>query len=346
MSGSGLGPLAAEAPVAVGGPWFEDLRRGEVFDDAPAMTLTPGHAALHQAIAGDRLRLALDASLCGAVTGRDTQLAHPNLVCDVAIGQSTGPSQRVRGNLFYRGLVLARPVFIGETLRTRTEVVGLKQNRRRSGAPATGLAALRIRTVNQDDEPVLDFWRCPMIPLRDAEAETGHADDFEDIPETLDASAIERAVPEWRLAPLREAAPGPHHADLVPGTRFAMEGGETVTGAPELARLTLNLAMAHTDATSSSHGRRLVYGGHTISVAAAHATRAIPALATILAWEGCDHLGPVFEGDVLRTELVVEHATPLDGGGGLAGLRALVSAVREGGDPEEVLDWRFVGLVA
>ena len=72
-------------------------------------------------------------------------LAHPNLVCDVAIGQSTGPTQRVRGNLFYRGLVLERPVFLGETLRTRTEVVALKQNRRRDGRLGGGLVALRIR---------------------------------------------------------------------------------------------------------------------------------------------------------------------------------------------------------
>jgi acyl dehydratase len=342
---SAPGP-ATEAPVRVGGPWFEELERGQVFEDAPAMTLTAGHAALHQAVAGDRLRLALDAPLSRAVTGRDAPLVHPNLVCDVAIGQSTGPSQRVRGNLFYRGLVLARPVFVGETLRTRTEVVGLRQNRRRAGSSATGLVVLRIRTVNQDREPVLDFWRCPMIPLRDPDAETGHADDFEDIPQALDWSAVERAVPAgWRLEPLREAAPPPHHGDLSPGTIFVVEGGETITGAPELARLTLNIATAHTDATSSAHGRRLVYGGHTISVAAAHVTRAIPALATIVAWEGCDHLGPVFEGDVLRTELRLERTAPLDDGA-LAGLRALVSAVRDGHDPEPVLDWSFVALVA
>lgn len=338
---------APAAPVQVGGPWFDDLRVGQVFADAPAMTITAGHAALHQALAGDRLHLALDAPLCRAVTGRDAPLAHPNLVCDVAIGQSTGPTQRVRGNLFYRGLVLERPVFVGDTLRTRTEVVGLKQNRRREGAPATGLAALRITTVDQDGRPVLDFWRCPMLPLRDADAETGHADDFTAIPETLAADAVAGAVPGgWDLAPLREAAVGPHHADLVPGAAFAVEGGETVTGAPELARLTLNVAMAHTDATSTAHGRRLVYGGHTISVAAAHATRAIPAIATILAWDGCDHLGPVFEGDVLRTEVRVQDATALASGGGTAHLRALVSAERESGELADVLDWRFVALVA
>ena len=340
-------PAATRAPRGVGGPWFEDFERGQLFEDAPGLTLSAGHAALHQAVAGDRLRLALDLPLCGAVTGREALLAHPNLVCDVAIGQSTGPTQRVRGNLFYRGLVLARPMFIGETLRTSTEVVGLKQNRRRARTPGTGLVALRIRTTDSAGEPVLDFWRCPMIPLREPDAETGHADDFEDIPRSLDPAAVERAVPDgWDLDALREATPGPHHADLRADESFAIEGGETVTGATELARLTLNVAMAHTDATSSAHGRRLVYGGQTISVAAAHATRAIPAIATIVAWESCDPLGPVFEGDVLRTELRVEGTSPLDSGGGTARLRALVSAVRGEDEPEAVLDCRFVALVA
>ncbi len=335
------------APTKVGGPWFEDFERGQSFE-APALTLTEGHAALHQAICGDRLRLALDAPLCAAVTGRDTPLAHPNLVCDVTIGQSTGPTQRVLGNLFYRGLVLERQVYIGDTLRTRTEVVALKENRRKPEAKATGLVVLRIRTVDQAERPVLDYWRCPMLPLRDGAAETGQADDFSDIPAALDAGRVERATPTgWRLDPLRATVAGPHFADLSTGDEFSVEAGETVTAAPELARLTLNLAMAHTDATSGTRGRRLVYGGHTISVAAAHAARAIEGIATIVAWERADHLGPVFECDVLRTELSVEQTTPLDTGGGLAGLRAVVSAVRDGADePQPVLDWAFVAVVA
>ncbi len=333
----------ARPRIVVGGPWFEEFERGRVFDDAPGVTLTAGHAALHQALVGDRLRLALDAAVCREVTGRDGPLVHPNLVCDVAIGQSTGPSQRVHGNLFYRGLVLARPVFIGETLRTRTEIVGLKQNRRRRGAPATGLVAMRVRTTDEHGEPVLDFWRCPMIPLRDPEAETGHADDFADIPQHLDQTKVGAACPtDWRLDRLRAAVPGPYHCELEPGQTFVVEAGETVTGAPELARLTLNVATAHTDATRSAHGRRLVYGGHTISVAAAHATRAIPAIATIVAWKRCEHIAPVFEGDVLRTELCVQDKSP----GGVAELRAHVSSVRPGAEPAPVLDWSFVAVVA
>jgi acyl dehydratase len=337
--------LSAPRHIAVQGPYFEDFEVGQVFADAPGLTLTEGHAALHQAIAGDRLRLALDRPLCEAVTGERRMLAHPNLVCDVAIGQSTGPTQRVRGNLFYRGLVLLAPVFIGDTLSTRTEVTGLKENRN-----GTGLVALRVTTENQRSEPVLDFWRCPMIPLRDTDGGTGHADRFDDIPEELDLERVRGAVPAgWHLDALALRTGGAERfAALVPGTVYAIEGRDTVTAAPELARLTLNLARAHTDARGSIHGRRLVYGGHTISIAAAHATRALPGLATFLAWRRCDHMGPVFEGDVLSTELTVEGTHALVGSAaGLTDLRAVVHAEREGADvPSAVLDWRFVGLMA
>jgi acyl dehydratase len=335
--------------LRVGGPHFEDFEVGQVFEDAPALTLTTGHAALHQALLGDRLRLALDAELCAEVTGRREPLAHPNLVCDVAIGQSTGPTQLVRGNLFYRGLVLLRPVHVGDTLRTRTDVVALKQNRPRDDGSATGLVALRISTTDQHGELVLDFWRCAMIPLRDSRARTGHADAFDAIPEELDMARVEAAVPAgWSFAAYRERVPGEHFADLTAGAVYAIEGRDTVTTAPELARLTLNIARAHTDAGGSAHGRRLAYGGHTIAAAAAQATRALPNLMTIVAWRGADHIGPVFEGDVLQTELTVQALHPLDSAdAGLVALRAVTSADRgESDGPVEVLDWSFLGLMS
>jgi acyl dehydratase len=266
----------------------------------------------------------------------------------VAIGQSTGPSERVLGNLFYRGLVLLAPVFIGDTLRTRTEVVALKQNRAREDGSATGLVVLRVTTENQHGESVLDFSRCPMIPLRDGTAQTGRADRFETIPEALDAAVLEAAVPaDWDFAAYREACPGGHLDHLREGSVYEVEGRDTVTAAPELARLTLNVARAHTDAGASAHGRRLAYGGHTIGLAAAHAVRALPNLVTVLAWQGCDHLGPVFEGDVLRTELTVEDVRPLERrDAGLVGLRAVVRADRGGSEDSTVLDWSLVGLMA
>lgn len=342
--------------IHVAGPYFEDLEVGQVFDEAPGVTLTPGHAALHQALFGDRLRLALDATLSEAVTGNKRPFANPMLVCNLAIGQTTVASQRVLGNLFYRGLVLLRPVFIGDTLATRTKITGLRQNALRPGRPATGMAALEMEARNQHGETVLHFWRCPMIACRDPEASTGRADDIDAVPAQLDIDKVMAAVPAgWRLDRFRERCPGRHFADVEAGAVYEVEARDLVSSAPELARATLNMAMTHLDARISVYGVRLVYGGHVIAVAAAQALRALPNLVTILAWRSCDHTGPVFEGDVLETELTVEATRPLEGGHGLVELRAVVQAehgeeaARAGmkaGAQAEVLDWRFVALLA
>lgn len=337
------------ADISVGGPWFEDLRVGQVVADAPALTLTHAHAAIHQAIVGDRLRLTLDAPLCRDVTGRAEPLASPGLVCNVAIGQTTWASQRVRANLFYRRLALLRPVYVGDTLRTTTEVVGLKQNRAQPGKPATGLAALRVRVTNQDGEPVLDFWRCPMIPLRDPDARTGHVDPFDAIPADLDLEEVAAGVPkDWRLDVFRARTPGVHGDDLAVGETFELEPADVVTCAPELARMTLNLAAAHYDSTAGPYGRRLVYGGHTIAVVAGQLSRVLPNLVTVLAWRSCDHTGPVFEGDELHSRFTIEARHRLRDGVGLVEVHAVTSA--RGGAPDgvaderPVLDWRLVAV--
>lgn len=316
-------------------PYFDDLHVGQVFDAAPAMTLTPGSAALHQAILGDRLRLPLDGELSRVVTGAVTPLAHPGLVCDVAIGQSTLVTRRVKANLFYRGLAFFRYPVIGDTLFTRTEVVGLKQNSAKPGREPTGLVALRVTTIDQVDRLVLDFYRCAMLPLSADAADTGHRDDLSVIGAGL--AAPPDVTAHWDADEFRQRVPGPHFDQAAGSLKGAVltSTGDLVSSAPELARLTLNIAATHHD--SRVAGRRLVYGGHTIGLALAQACRLLPNLATVVGWQSCDHTGPVHEGDTLYSELHVESATD-----NMLGLRSLVYAV---GDPDrQVLDWRFTAL--
>lgn len=314
--------------IRASGPYFDDLTRGQLFDWAPSMTLTDGVAAVHQSILGDRMRLPLDAELSRAVTGG--RIAHPGLVCDVAIGQSTLVTQRVKANLFYRGLRFHRLPMIGDTLATRTEVVGLKQNSIRPDRPATGLAALRMTTVDQDGRLVLDFHRCAMLPLS-AELATGHADDLSGIGDNDGAAADPTGG--WDADAYRRRVPGPHFDPAVAGAVLTSTP-DVVSSAPELARLTLNIAAAH-------HGaRRLVYGGHTIGLALAQACRLLPNLVTVLAWQSCDHTGPVHEGDVLHSELHIEAAAP----NGVLTLRSLVYAAGAE-EPRPVLDWRYTALM-
>lgn len=326
--------------VEIGGPYFDQLEVGQVVATAPAVTLTDGLAAAHQAVLGDRLRLPLDRHLSHAVTG--AAVAHPGLVTDIAIGQSTLVTHRVKANLFYRGLRLLATPRIGDTLSTRTEVVGLRTNSPRPGRAATGLAALRITTTDQDGRTVLDFHRCAMLPLSPGvdPGSCAHSDDLSAIGgDHRQPWATPRG---WDLDPYRAALPGGPTPIPAAGT-VLRAGADVVSSAPELARLTLNIAQTHHDARISGGGR-LVYGGHTIGLALSQATRALPLMVTVLGWHSCDHLGPVREGDTLSSEVVVGAATELTDGGTALDLRSLVTAHRQDGE-SPVLDWTYTVLM-
>jgi acyl dehydratase len=232
--------LSAEIEQHQAGPYFDQLFRGQVFDWATSMTLTPGVAAVHQSILGDRMRLPLDAVLTHAVTGESAALAHPGLVTDVAIGQSTLATQRVKANLFYRGLSFHRYPIIGDTIYTRTEVVGLRQNSAKPGRARTGLAALRMITIDQADRLVLDFYRCAMLPLSPDAADTGYDDDLSTVGADMPAAAADPTA-GWDAETFRQRVPGANFDADVAGL-VLRSTGDVVSSAPELARLTLNIA--------------------------------------------------------------------------------------------------------
>ena len=320
------------------GPYFDDLVVGQSLDPAPAVTIGPGEAATYQAICGDPLATSLSRPLAEAVTGRPGTLVNPALVLHVSIGQSTVATRRVIANLFYRGVVLHRPVRHGETLHTTVEVRGLSELSRRDDRPARGLVLLGIHTVRVDDgATVADYERCAMLRFRDATTTTGHDDDLGAVDPQIHLGDWEgRIPPDWDPTPLTPVA--------VKGWKVGVRRSDglrdTVTLAPELARLTQNQAPVHRDPALDPDGRRLVYGGHTIGLAQASLVRMLPDTATVLGWQACDHLAPVFEGDVLAC-----HHTLLDerpaAGGRLRAVRVEVDSDR-GGETVQVLDWRVV----
>jgi acyl dehydratase len=335
----------------ISGPWFEDFTVGDEFTDAPSLTITEGFTAIQQALFGERMRLTLDRELCNNVTGSTSALVSPSVVANIVIGQSTYASQRVLGNLFYRGVEFRQSVHVGDTLTTTTRVVALRQNKIKAGRASSGMVALEICARNQRNEEVMHFWRCPMIPCKDTDAVTGHQDSFDKIPEKLDMSEIISGLQDWNLDTLREIS-GLHFQDLESNSQFEVDARDTVTSAPELVRMTLNMAMTHTDAGRSVYGKRLVYGGHTISMAAAQLIRALPNLVTIIAWHSCDHLAPVFEGDILRSQVTIGNKYRMLAGG-LVDLQVEVYAERgdEGPDAEDdqqvkVLDWHLLARFA
>ena len=182
----------------------------------PGLTLTAAHGALHQAIVGDRLRLSLDEPLCREVTGEAATLAHPMLVCDVAIGQSTGPSGRVLGNLFYRGLAARAGSSWGDAAYDHDGRGQAAGELLASPAAGDGAAACHGASMPQI-EVVLDYYRCPLLPARgDDPDEAG--DDVRAVAENAPERDVHDLVPTpgaWRSAtraardPVRGSAPRP-----------------------------------------------------------------------------------------------------------------------------------------
>lgn len=150
-----------------------------------------------------------------------------------------------------------------------------------------------MNTVDQDGNTVLDFYRCAMLPL-------SQSPDRNRVVHTDDLSAIgpqddpQWTAPEgWNLDEYRSSVPGAHFDPSLAGS-VLQSSGDVVSSAPELARLSLNIAATHHDERVGAAGR-LVYGGHTIGLALSQASRALPNLVTVLGWKSCDHTGPVHE---------------------------------------------------
>jgi acyl dehydratase len=320
----------------IDGPFFEDLHVGDLFDQSPSMTLTAGLAAAHQSIVGNRLSVTVDHRLSESVIGPGPALVSPALAWDISIGQSTLATHAVVANLYYRNLAFHRAPRLGDTLTSTTTVVGLRRNRPRPGRRPTGLALLNIHTVDQEGRTVLDYQRCAMVAARGS----GSAEESEVWPlDTPQSDPSTSHFDDWDLAAVRKRY---GRSSVEAGDEFHVAGGDVVSSAPELVRLTQNIAKVHHDATVG--GGRLVYGGHSVGLALHHLVRALPALITVTSWKSCDHTGPVHEGDTLLSRVLVEEVKDA-GDRTYATVRVLVRAVNDAGNEIDVLDWVLTALL-
>ena len=240
---------------------------------------------------------------------------------------------------------------MGDTLKTTTRVVGLKQNKIKEGRAATGMVALEMETFNQDGFQILKYWRCPMISCLDPSADTGLNDDFSWIPNELSYDEIEKSIPlSWNIEELVNQSLNLPSPQIDLNTKVILQAGDSITCAPELVRMTGNIAITHTDASQSYLNKRLVYGGHTISLAYAQFVRAFPNVITLLGWQKCDHLAPVLEEDIINSEFIITKHIPLKKGA-LLEIKATTYAARKNEknkfeEKNSVLDWVFIVWIA
>lgn len=299
------------------GRFFEDFRLGERIVHAVPRTVSGGERALYHALYPARHALYSSdefARACGLHAAPVDDL----IVFHLVLGKSVPDiSLNAIANLGYAECRWLRPVWPGDTLRAESTVIGLRQ----TASGEAGVVWVRTTGFNQHDMAVLDYVRWVMVRKRDPAAPapapvvpaTAAAVDPAQlvIPEGLDFAGCDPAL-----------AGEPHRwGDYVPGERIDHVDGVTVEEAEHMlaTRLWQNTARVHFDVTRRPDGRRLVYGGHVISLARALSFNGLANAQVIAAINGGSHANPCFAGDTVRawSEVLDRAETPVPSVGAL-----------------------------
>jgi 2-methylfumaryl-CoA hydratase len=323
------------------GRFFEDFGIGQRLLHAVPRTLHGGDISAYMALTGDRNPLASSTDLARSL-GFVREVMPDLLVFHVVFGKSVPDvSHNATANLGYADVRFLRPVYPGDTLAAESEVIGLRE----VSSGEAGVVYVRTRGTNQKGQEVLSFIRWVMVPKRDREAARG----VNVVPQLPAVVPVERLpAPETmnlqRYSDLEWAMlPGGRWDDYAPGERLDHPDAMTIEEADHVqaTRLYHNTAQVHFDAhgaAESRFGKRIVYGGHVISVAMALSQNGLGTALRIAAWNGGAHVGPTFAGDTLRAFTVVVDKAELPARADIGALRLRLSAVKNvsGRDLREV----------
>lgn len=150
--------------------FFEDLAEGVAFETG-RRTVTEADVVNFAGLSGDFNPLHVDA-LHAATTPFGRPVAHGLLVLSMVSGlrQRTGIFDgSLVAFLEIRSWRFLRPVFPGDTLRARAEVI----QRRETKDPTRGVVVQRVEVFNQHDEPVQAGEFVLLVRRKTAEATAG-----------------------------------------------------------------------------------------------------------------------------------------------------------------------------
>src|SRR3981189_2165116 len=251
--------------------FFEDFRVGELLKHATPRTIAVGDVALYNGLFGPRFAVQSSDAFAQAI-GYPRAPVDDLLVFHIVFGKSVPDvSLNAVANLGYAAFRVLAPVYPGDTLNGVSEVIGLKENSSRK----TGIVFVRTTGCRQDGGKVLEYVRWVMVRKRD-EAARVPGDHVPRLPDAVLPSTLGDACPRIDVAAYDFTLAGSRYrfGDYAVGEKIDHIDGITVEEAEHqiATRLYQNTARIHFDqfsAAQSRFGRRLIYGGHVISLARA-----------------------------------------------------------------------------
>ncbi|AWN43031.1 MaoC family dehydratase [Methylobacterium durans] len=341
------------------GRFFEDFRLGETIRHATPRTVTTGDVALYTALYGPRFAVQSSDAFARAIGFPQSPL-DDLLTFHVVFGKTVPDiSLNALANLGYAEGGFRRPVYPGETLSTVSEVIGLKESSNRQ----TGVVYVRSVGSDAAGETVLSYCRWVLVRKRDPEAKIAE-ERVPSLAKVVAPADLAGAIPPIdRAAYDLDLAGSPYRfGDYKAGERIDHVDGMTVEEAEHqiATRLFQNTAKVHFDAFATKEtrfGRRLIYGGHVISLARALSFNGLANAFAIAGINAGRHVAPLFAGDTVYAWSEVVETADLAGRDDVGLLRLRTVATKnqpcgafpdkqgEGYDPAVILDldyWAFM----
>ncbi len=295
------------------GNFFEDFRLGQEIVHATPRTITEGDTALYTALYGSRFAVP-SSDMFAMSLGYQGAPVDDLLVFHMVFGKTVPDiSLNAVANLGYAAGRFAGAVYPGDTLRSVSRVIGLKEN----SNGKTGVVYVHSTGLNQRDEPVLDYVRWVMVNKGDVSAAPPETviPDLDPyvgekellVPDGLDLTGYDTTLAGSDLL----------WGDYEAGDRIDHLDGMTIEEADHMmaTRLYQNTAKVHFNQHSQGagrFGRRIVYGGHVISLARALSFNGLANAFRVAAINGGTHVAPTFAGDTIYawTEVLGKTALP------------------------------------
>jgi len=326
------------------GRFFEDFTVGQMIRHATPRTVTTGDQALYMALYGSRFALQ-SSDLFARAIGYPRAPLDDLLVFNVVFGKTVPDvSLNAVANLGYAGTRFLKAVFPGDTITAESKVIGLKE----TTSGQTGIVYVRSRGFNQDGETVLEFIRWVMVKKRD-DTSPAPKPVVPELPPEVTPGLLGRAVLPLYMHGWEGALSGSRRRwrSYKVGERMDHVDGATVEESEHMmaTRLYQNPARVHFNQHAETHGRfgrRIVYGGHVISLARALSFNGLANAFHISAINAGRHIAPLFAGGTVYAWSEVVGTAELPNRADIGALRLVTTATvdrtcedfpsREGGE--------------
>jgi 2-methylfumaryl-CoA hydratase len=283
------------------GNFFEDFRLGQTIRHATPRTITTGDVALYNGLFGARFAVQSSNTFATAI-GYPRAPVDDLLVFHVVFGKTVPDiSINAVANLGYANCRFLAPVYPGDTLTATSEVIGLKENSSRK----TGIVFVRSAGFKQDGTLVLEYVRWVMVRKRDEKAPSP-GDHVPRLPTEIDLNLLGDACPPIKTDAYDNTLAGSRYrfGDYTAGEKIDHSDGMTVEEAEHqiATRLYQNTARVHFNQFTEGQGRfgrRLIYGGHVISLARALSFNGLGNAFHIAGINGGRHVAPLFAGNTV-----------------------------------------------